>query len=89
MNNEKKAERLDLAAEALNASMARRCGGVSLAETGAVATMREVAKQLRIENAELLTIARDLVFAADAKLLSERHRVVERARAAIAKADGN
>ncbi len=35
---------------------------------------------------ELLKIAERLVFAADAKLLSEKHRVVEEARAAIANA---
>ncbi len=35
---------------------------------------------------ELLTIVERIAFAADAKLLSEKHRVVEEARAAIANA---
>lgn len=40
-------------------------------------------------HAELVEVARKLVFAADAKLLSEKHRVVELARAAIRRAEGD
>ncbi len=50
--------------------------------------IRDHCQNLERQRDELLTLAERLVFAADAKLLSEKHRVVEEARTAIANAKG-
>jgi hypothetical protein len=49
---------------------------------------REANARLIAAVLELLEVARKIVEAAESKLLSERHRVVDMARSAIAKAEG-